>query len=1036
MFAGERVEAKAFKGFNGEVVIPEGNNLEYIGDEAFPGDVYGPEDFELKDSINWYNYYNDKKLYLNQGGTSSDQNGTYKYELYIKHIPSECEDKIKWTSSDEKNEICKIENQNDTGKKVEVCATRQKGGTVTITASTTDGRYKESYDITFFDPTKQVKESSDGLFSYYVTDETKKTATIVKYNGGYNVDKIVFPEEIDGYKVTALGHSYNGISYSFDAKVFVVPESIVTIEKDTFYDYRPEKRILVGKKNSSTEQYAKKYSNKDNIIFCEEDQMILNAKEETLWLDASMTNNTVEMNIAYSPQGVELSKLKWNSTDDEVASVNENGVVIAHKAGEATITAECGNLSAQCSVTVGNRCDGYYYKDLSDGTVEITGIYDAFESRERNIPSRLDNKKVTVIGSGAFDSYWITGVRIPDGVTTIKKHAFSIYERTISVSIPGSVKNIDDEAFENNVRKDSGKYIFYGEKGSVAQKYAEENSGIEFVEDRLIIENEQANYKYTKNLIITHLPIDIDKTKDKITWTSSRPDIVSIEYNSDFESAMTAKYTILTENAEKVEITCTVGNHTATIPIITDDMKEKTDGDYTYVNNSDGTVCITGYLGEEHNLHIPEKINGKLVRTVQGFEENEDLENVIIPKSVTEIAYNAFYNCINLSDVSFEKGSELKKIGMSAFSGSPIYSIEIPDGVTEIGEHAFAKCWKLTSVSLSKNLKGIDAYTFAECIKLDKIQIPDSVMYIGESAFLADGLTEIVIPDNLTSIGFEAFKSNKRLSSITIKNKKTFIDAGAFYGCAAESLKIGQNLRSMAFADDKKLTTITLEEGVTSIAYGAFRGCENLENITFPNSLKKVGKSVFEGTKWYEKQPEGALYANNLLFDCKGKPETIVIKDGTTEIGESAFSVQNNLKKVLIPSSVTTIQEQAFWSCDELERIVIPESVTTIEKDAISFATIAGIKGSVAECYANENGLPFEEAVPLDGVKIDQTEKMISRGESFTLTANCMPENTTEAEEIQWSSDNEQVAEVDQNGKVTAKTAGTTNIIASAGPMQ
>ena len=56
---------------------------------------------------------------------------------------------------------------------------------------------------------------------------------------------------------------------------------------------------------------------------------------------------------------------------------------------------------------------------------------------------------------------------------------------------------------------------------------------------------------------------------------------------------------------------------------------------------------------------------------------------------------------------------------MSAFSGSPIYSIEIPDGVTEIGEHAFAKCWKLTSVSLSKNLKGIDAYTCAEWIKLD-----------------------------------------------------------------------------------------------------------------------------------------------------------------------------------------------------------------------------------------------------------------------------------------------------------------------------
>lgn len=1038
----KRIEAKALMGYRGEIIIPEDNSLNYVGNYAFSAQVYGPEDISVKNFFtdDYTEYRIDKKVYMRQQGTSSDENGIYQYTLVVEHIPSNCDGEIEWSSTDTEQKICKIEKQDTEGEVVNVTATKKKGGTVTVTASVFNNQYIASLDLKFQEP---VLNSLDGKFSYYITDDNKKTVTITRYNGAYDTEQIEFPSQIDGYTVTGIGTSGDNKIY---ANVFYIPEEITKITDGVLNSrYSLNKGVIIGKKNSTAEHYAKRNSN--SVVFYTEDQLVLNTTSETLWIDASTESNLVDLKIVYAPKEMNLSELVWTSADEKIASVDANGRVTAHRAGEAIITAKCGNLSAECNVIVGNRCEGYYYRDLKDGTVEITGTYDR-SSNVLYIPSELDNKKVTVIGTDAFNPQHAE-VHIPDGVTTIKKHAFGLYNTISRVSIPESVVNIEEDAFQDKIREEEGeyKYIFYGVKNSVAEKYANENDNIEFIEDGLKIENDYFKYNDTtmNEIKITHLPISVDHTKDKIVWTSSDPDVVSVEYETDFEYAMRAKYKVLTDDAVNVKITCTIGKYSATIPIEIDGKKEVTSNDYTYRCKSDGTICITGYTGEASKVTIPNQLDGKNVGEIRGFEENEDLENVEIPKSVTEIAYSTFYDCTNLTSITFEKGSKLEKIGLRAFYGSGITSIIIPDSVTYIDEEAFENCKQLNSVTLSKRLKGIEASTFNGCSELSQISIPDSVTYIDSYAFARNALTSIEIPGNVMSIGYNAFKENDRLSHIVIKNKKTIIDAGVFSGCATKSLKIGQNLRSMVFSDNKKLITVTLEEGVTSIAYGAFRGCENLENIIFPKSLKKIGSSAFEGTKWYEKQPDGPLYANSILFDCKGELKKAVIKDGTTEIGEYAFGSQSGLEKIYIPSSVTAIRESAFFNCDQLGRIVIPETVKTIENNAIGYiynggliqdfnVIIAGVKGSTAEQYANENGFDFEEAVPLDGVKIDQTEKTISRGESFTLTANCMPENTTEAEEIQWSSDNEQVAEVDQNGKVTAKTAGTTNIIASAGP--
>lgn len=206
------------------------------------------------------------------------------------------------------------------------------------------------------------------------------------------------------------------------------------------------------------------------------------------------------------------------------------------------------------------------------------------------------------------------------------------------------------------------------------------------------------------------------------------------------------------------------------------------------------------------------------------------------------------------------------------------------------------------------------------------------------------------------------------------------------------------------------MTSIVIPEGVTTIERDAFSQCSMLENITFPDSLKEIyyyngsNNAGLADTKWYNDQPDGLLYINNILVDYKGDTETmpteLTIKDGTKCIADSALRNSNNLANVKIPNSVTYIGGYAFdncpnlisvnipnsvthigrnaflW-CPNLKSIDIPESVEVIEEHALGYTSeyvsrsnwtsyenienfeIHGIKGSPAEKYAEENNFTF-----------------------------------------------------------------------------
>ena len=372
----------------------------------------------------------------------------------------------------------------------------------------------------------------------------------------------------------------------------------------------------------------------------------------------------------------------------------------------------------------------------------------------------------------------------------------------------------------------------------------------------------------------------------------------------------------------------------------------------TWTLDSEGTLTISGE-GEMANYfdsydnRIPWRNYGEQVITI------------ILENGVTSIGDSAFSDCSSLTSVTIP--DSVTSIGSHAFSYcSSLTSVTIPDSVTSIGDSAFYDCKALkevhitdisawcnikfddvdsnplfyannlyingelaTNVVIPNNITSIGDYAFFNYSRLASVTIPDSVTSIGSHAFSnCSSLTSITIPDSVTSIGERAFHICSSLASVTIPGSVTSIGSYAFSFCSSlTSVTILDGVTSignLTFSDCSSLSSVTIPDGVTSIGNSTFSGCSSLTSVTIPDSVTSIGSWTFS--------------------DCSSLT-SVTIPDSVTSIGRSAFDGCSSLTSITIPDSVTSIGQQAFYCCSGLTSVTIPDSVTSIGGSAFSGCT-------------------------------------------------------------------------------------------------
>ncbi len=253
------------------------------------------------------------------------------------------------------------------------------------------------------------------------------------------------------------------------------------------------------------------------------------------------------------------------------------------------------------------------------------------------------------------------------------------------------------------------------------------------------------------------------------------------------------------------------------------------------------------------------------------------------------------YDIVSIEDLSVE----IAHTGNSYYSSSS-YSGDfiIPSSVTYsnrqltvvgIGYSAFYKSG-ITSVIIPNSVTSIGSHAFSNCDNLSEIDIPNSVTSIGDYAFSnCDNLSEIDIPNSVTSIGDYAFSSCDNLSEIDIPNSVTSIGDYAFSNCAL-------------------LSKIKLSDKLTNIAYSAFAGCNNLSSITIPSSVEDIDDHALE---------------------C---PKEMIFLEGTNSITiKGYFTESQTLEKIIIGRNIITYSGNKYNDpFANLKEIEIKDNVTDI----------------------------------------------------------------------------------------------------------
>ena len=408
----------------------------------------------------------------------------------------------------------------------------------------------------------------------------------------------------------------------------------------------------------------------------------------------------------------------------------------------------------------------------------------------------------------------VESLEILDVIEEIGANTFAGCTSFTSVTIPESIKSIDDNAFKDNINLEKVYYTgniadwFEIEIGQSANPMC---NGADFYVDNTLVEN----------IVISDAVTSIGN--NALSGCKSVVDIVLPESVTNIGDCAFVNCT----NLEKIYIPDSVKNI--------------------------GGVAFSN-CGKLSSVNLP---YGITVIREYTFNNCASLTEITIPNSVKEIEYYAFRDCESLNRVTIP--NSVTNIGAFTFNRCiSLSDIKIPGSVIRIENNLFDGCTGLTEVSIGAGVTKIEDYAFRDCKNLSVITIPESITSVGYRSFKGC--------DNLTTVNYYGTKEQWKEIEIGVENLsflgKTIYNYYEISGTCGEnatwSFDEARGTLTISgtgavtdysgwknFAD--KVTYVEIGNGITSVGENVFNGFTALKEVYMAESVSELGDNAFAG---------------------------------------------------------------------------------------------------------------------------------------------------------------------------------------------
>lgn len=699
--------------------------------------------------------------------------------------------------------------------------------------------------------------------------------------------------------------------------------------------------------------------------------MKLSKQEVSVFLTSSQRSKTISLNAEIlTEEGMYEGVINWQSSNIDVATVNENGEVTAKAEGEATITA---------SITYKGKV---YSTTCALQAIDITlhpNTYLVEAGRLKDIIPPSEKYNITsLILCGEINGDDVAFIRDMAGINGDFK------------ATEGKLEILD----LTNVRVvEGGRYRTTHTTSGTSSNYESTST------DRF----GDAPFSYCPTLRKVHLPATLKAIPFACFNGCTNLQKVQIP-NSTTEIGGFAFYDIFVPGETMTIDSLTIPSHLESIESkaffavgsvrLLDTIPAQLDKDNPAILDEGGCIIVPAkaldtYRNAEgwktfYQQIIPDDAILEAEVTAEAREEGSGLLAALGENRAAWTRSLTIHGTINSWDILFIRNkmpflckldlsdarivaspkeywtgchTETNRLGANAFHDMKnLREVSLPKVLKYIGVSAFENCLRLRSIEIPQGVNTIDDAAFRHCSSLKNVRSHEGLMTIGERAFCESGVETISLPKSLRSIGYRTFCGCRRLKDIALPDAVRKIDQRAFENCEnLQSVILPAQLNMIeawAFQNCDKLTELHIPPMVESIGNEAFMGCNNIKDLyvyianandisinmntfscwnTATLHVPSFGYSLYYwNTQWsqfyrmenFDEEyksfyTKNALVLNNETGKIDGTPDAVIYENGGLVVNEDVKQNIDNIEMksdgggnsaTVIPEKDTSIQ--------------------------------------------------------------------------------------------------------------------------------